>query len=201
MSGGFFQNTNISADTLKQSVENAGDGGALKKVLSDAAKEVREREASPVASAPAKSMQSPKEENSTQAKRSTGAFVVPKGAVIGGDVTYQGDLLVRGNIHGSVCADKVVIETKVFGDVRAGQCGIASGGVVVGNICAGNIRVAGAVKGNLSADQAIMCEDTCQILGNLNGKKITISPSAAIRGECRFDTPLSEDIFQEGVEE
>lgn len=73
--------------------------------------------------------------------------MIPKGMVIEGDVTMDGDLELVGEIRGNVAAKNLVVTGAVKGDLDIDQkVDIENGAYVVGKIAAGEINVAlGAV--------------------------------------------------------
>lgn len=73
--------------------------------------------------------------------------MIPKGMVIEGDVTMEGDLELVGEIRGNVAAKNMVVTGAVKGDLDIDQrVDIEKGAMVVGRIAAGEINVAlGAV--------------------------------------------------------
>lgn len=69
--------------------------------------------------------------------------MIPKGMVIEGDVTMDGDLDLVGEIRGNVTAKNLVVTGAIKGDLNVDQrVDIENGAMVVGSIAAGEINVA-----------------------------------------------------------
>lgn len=93
---------------------------------------------------------------------------IPARAAIRGDVEALADVLVEGELEGSVRADSVVI---------------AHGGFVSGEIVARRVRIEGRLLGRASADQLLIAGPEALVDGDLAAAEFQIDPEAAITGE------------------
>lgn len=97
--------------------------------------------------------------------------VVGNGTFIRGRITGSGDLEVAGRIEGEIaCSGDVVIETS---------------GLVAANISARSVRVRGAVKGDLTAEDAIFLEAGARVVGDLKAPRIAIAQGGLVRGHVQ----------------
>ena len=75
------------------------------------------------------------------------------------DVSVEGDIVEK---------DKIVIDAKVTGDIKADEIEAHSNSVITGNITSKNAIMGGKLK------------------GNINSEKINIQKSSFLRGFCQF---------------
>ena len=108
-----------------------------------------------------------------QPQRSTGGG--GKGATIGpsivikGDVTGSEDLLIQGQVDGSVTLAKHTV-------------GVGSEGRVHANIVARVITVEGKVEGDLTADEQIVLRGSAQVHGDIKAPRVVLEDGATFRG-------------------
>jgi cytoskeletal protein CcmA (bactofilin family) len=89
---------------------------------------------------------------------------------------------VRGRIVGTTATDLEVLgfvegEIAVGGDVT-----IDSTGIVGANVSGRKLVVRGAVKGDLTGDEAILLEDGARVAGDVKAPRVAIAPGALVRG-------------------
>ena len=77
------------------------------------------------------------------------------------DVTIKGDIVEK---------EKLVLDSKVDGDVTADQLQTHSGSNIDGNISSSDVTLGGSSKGNVNAD-VIKIKSTAKVEGVLNQKK------------------------------
>jgi cytoskeletal protein CcmA (bactofilin family) len=96
------------------------------------------------------------------------ASVIGRSARVRGRVTGAVDLEVQGFVDG---------EISVGGDVT-----VDSGGMVGAGVHGRRLVVRGAVKGDLTADEAILLEDGARVVGDVRAPRVAIAPGALVRG-------------------
>ena len=105
------------------------------------------------------------------ANSSTPTTLIGSGTFVRGRVTGTGDLEIAGRIEGEVtCTGDVTVE---------------SSGLVGAPIAAHRIVVRGAVKGDLTAEEAIVLEAGARVVGDLRAPRIAIAPGGLVRGHVQ----------------
>jgi cytoskeletal protein CcmA (bactofilin family) len=94
--------------------------------------------------------------------------VIGRTTRVRGRVTGATDLEVQGFVDG---------EISVSGDVTVDAHGLVGAGVR-----GRRLVVRGAVKGDLSADEAILLEDGARVVGDVRAPRVAIAPGALVRG-------------------
>jgi cytoskeletal protein CcmA (bactofilin family) len=94
--------------------------------------------------------------------------LIDKSAVVSGKVRGEGNVEIAGRVHG---------EVTFSGEVR-----VSASGMVGANVSASVIVVEGAVRGNLTATEAISLISGARILGDVRAPKIAIEDGALVRG-------------------
>jgi cytoskeletal protein CcmA (bactofilin family) len=94
--------------------------------------------------------------------------LIDKSAVVSGKVRGEGNVEIAGRVHG---------EVTFSGEVR-----VSASGMVGANVSASIIVVEGAVRGNLTATEAISLISGARILGDVRAQKIAIEDGALVRG-------------------
>ena len=113
--------------------------------------------------------------------------------LIGPGTEIKGDLICEGDIR---------IDGRVDGTVKVGQrLVIGEGGVVNGNIQAGNAIIAGNVMGNIKSAQSTILHGKSNVKGDIYTSQIIIESGASFNGRCVMDTnqPIgqSENVVEE----
>jgi cytoskeletal protein CcmA (bactofilin family) len=99
------------------------------------------------------------------------ATLIGSGTVVRGRVTGTGDLEIAGRVEGEVaCSGEVVVD---------------SGGLIGAGITARRIVVRGAVKGDLTAEDALVLETGARVVGDLRAPRIAIAPGGLVRGHVQ----------------
>lgn len=100
--------------------------------------------------------------------------------LIGPGTEIKGDLICEGDIR---------IDGRVDGSVRVGQrLVIGEGGMVNGNIKAGNAIIAGSVTGNIISTQITILHGKSAVKGDIHTSQIIIESGARFNGRCVMDT-------------
>ena len=87
------------------------------------------------------------------------------------DVSIEGDLVEK---------DKLILDAKVSGDIKANEIETHSKSNIKGNIKSKRASLGGKLKGNVSADQ-INIKKTADIDGVLNQKTLSIDEGAVLK--------------------
>ena len=87
------------------------------------------------------------------------------------DVSVEGDLIEK---------DKVIIDAKINGDIKAEEIETHSKSNIKGNISTTNAFLGGKHKGNISADK-INIKKTAEIEGVLNQRTLSIEEGATLK--------------------
>ena len=83
-----------------------------------------------------------------------------KTSIILSDVSIEGDLVEK---------DKIILDAKVSGDIKAEEIDTHANSNINGNITSKNASIGGKLKGNINSDK-IKIKKTAQIEGVLNQK-------------------------------
>ena len=94
-----------------------------------------------------------------------------KTSILLSDVSIEGDLVEK---------DKVIIDAKVNGDIKAEDIETHSNSNIKGNINSKNASLGGTIKGNVNSDQ-IKIKKTADIEGVLNQKTLSIEEGAVLK--------------------
>ena len=94
--------------------------------------------------------------------------VIGRGVRVRGRVTGDADLTIEGHVEG---------EVDVTGEVT-----VETGGLLGASVSARVIVVRGAVRGDLTAGEAVRLEDGARVVGDLRAPRISIAKGALVRG-------------------
>ena len=94
-----------------------------------------------------------------------------KTSILLSDVSIEGDLVEK---------DKIVLDAKVRGDIKAEQVETHSKSNISGNITSKDASIGGKIKGNLNSDK-INIKKTAEIEGVLNQKTLSIEEGAILK--------------------
>ena len=87
------------------------------------------------------------------------------------DVSIEGDLVEK---------DKIIIDAKISGDIKAEEIITHSKSNIVGNINSKTASLGGKLKGNVSSDE-IVIKKTAEVEGVLNQKTLSIQEGAQLK--------------------
>lgn len=104
--------------------------------------------------------------------------IVGAGTVLTGDLEIKGTLRVDGRCEGKIVSS---------GDVVVGE-----GGVVVSNVEARNLQVAGTVKGEVKTSGVLEISPTGKVYGDIEVGKVIIAEGAIFQGQCRMHIAEAE---------
>jgi len=94
-----------------------------------------------------------------------------KTSILLSDVSIEGDLVEK---------DKIIIDAKVSGDIKAEEIDTHTGSNIKGNITSKNAFLGGKLVGNVNSDQ-INIKKTANIEGVLNQKTLSIEEGAVLK--------------------
>jgi len=87
------------------------------------------------------------------------------------DVSVDGDLIEK---------DKIILDSKITGDIKATEIHTHSKSNLTGNITSKEATLGGKLKGNVSSDK-IRVRSTAEVEGVLNQKKLAIEEGATLK--------------------
>tara|TARA_B110000438_G_C15207791_1_gene391590 strand:+ start:118 stop:432 length:315 start_codon:yes stop_codon:yes gene_type:complete len=87
------------------------------------------------------------------------------------DVSIEGDLVEK---------DKIIIDAKVSGDIKASEVETHSNSNITGNVSASDTSLGGKLQGNVNSDK-IRIKKSAQIEGVLNQKVLSIEEGASLK--------------------
>ena len=87
------------------------------------------------------------------------------------DISIEGDLVEK---------DKIIVDAKITGDIKAEDIETHSNSNIQGNISSKNAELGGKIKGNVNSDQ-IKIQKTADIEGVLNQKTLSIEEGATLK--------------------
>ena len=94
-----------------------------------------------------------------------------KTSILLSDVSIEGDLVEK---------DKLIIDAKITGDIKADDIDAHSNSSITGNITAKKAALGGKLKGNVNSDK-INIRKTAEIEGVLNQKTLSIEEGASLK--------------------
>jgi len=94
-----------------------------------------------------------------------------KSSILLSDVSIEGDLIEK---------DKIVLDSKVSGDIKADEIETHENSNIKGNISSKKASLGGKVKGNVNSDK-INIKKTAEIEGVLNQKTLSIEEGASLK--------------------
>lgn len=90
-------------------------------------------------------------------------------------------------IEGNIRTNEVVrVDGRIKGEVSAESIVIGQNGVILGDVTANKVTVAGKVKGNISAAALLEILPTGQVMGDIRSHKLVISDGACFEGSCQM---------------
>ena len=87
------------------------------------------------------------------------------------DVSIEGDLVEK---------DKVIVDAKISGDIKADEIDTHSNSNIKGNITSKKAALGGKLRGNVNSD-SIRIKKTAEIEGVLNQKTLSIEEGASLK--------------------
>lgn len=139
--------------------------------------------------------------------------VIEEGAIVNGDLTLEGDLVVFGQINGNViCKSSLKLAGKILGDVACHSAELDAG-LIIGNLkvqerahlgkgmsikgdmTARMAMVEGKIMGNCTMSNGLLhLHDTGAVIGDVVTSRLIIDDSAIIQGAITVNREVSFDI-------
>ena len=94
-----------------------------------------------------------------------------KTSILLSDVSVEGDLVEK---------DKIIVDAKVMGNIKADNIETHLNSNVKGNVVSKNVLLGGKLQGNVNSDQ-IVIKKTANIEGVLNQKTLSIEEGAVLK--------------------
>ena len=94
-----------------------------------------------------------------------------KNSILLSDVTIDGNLIEK---------DKITLDAKINGDVKANEIDAHENSNIIGNISSKNAFLGGKLQGNVNSDK-IKIKKTAEIEGVLNQKSLAIEEGASLK--------------------
>jgi cytoskeletal protein CcmA (bactofilin family) len=100
--------------------------------------------------------------------------VIGRSSFVRGRITGSGSLEIAGRVEG---------EVSVSGDLT-----VDASGLVAANLSGRRLVIRGAVKGDLTASEAIVLEPGAKVVGDLHAARVAIAEGALVRGHVATGT-------------
>ncbi len=97
-----------------------------------------------------------------------GETVIAQGVKVEGDFTSKGDVVIEGEVAGSVSVD---------GDLKVGQSAR-----IAADVTAKNAVVAGEVQGNLNVAETLDLTASAKVVGDISATILTVASGSTING-------------------
>jgi cytoskeletal protein CcmA (bactofilin family) len=104
--------------------------------------------------------------------------IIGRGANVVGRVSGAIDLEIHGRVEGDVAVD---------GDVT-----VEAQGLVSANVAGRRVIIRGAVKGDVSGEDAVRLEEGARVVGDIHAPRIAITRGALVRGHVQTSGSESE---------
>ncbi len=94
-----------------------------------------------------------------------------KTSILLSDVTVKGDIVEK---------ERLIIDSKIDGDITADKLETHSGSNISGNISSSEVSLGGSLKGNVNSD-VIKIKSTADVDGVLNQKNLSVEEGAKLK--------------------
>ena len=94
-----------------------------------------------------------------------------KSSILLADVSVEGDIVEK---------DKIIVDAKIKGDIKAQDINTHQNSNITGNIDSKSASIGGLMKGNINSEK-IKIKETANIEGVLNQKTLTIEEGAVLK--------------------
>ena len=101
------------------------------------------------------------------------------------DTVISRDLQIKGNLQSD---NDIWIDGEVYGTVLTkGNVSIGDTGKVFGDIKASEIRIAGTIEGDVHASEALICESSAKVSGDIHTTGLRVEDGAHIDGRIEMN--------------
>jgi cytoskeletal protein CcmA (bactofilin family) len=105
---------------------------------------------------------------------SGGTAMIGPTVVIEGKVVSGEDLIIEGNVSGSISA-------------KGHEVTVGSAGKLKADISAKIVRIEGSVQGDISGVEKVIISKTGNVLGNIDAPRVTLEDGAKFKGSIEMD--------------
>jgi len=109
------------------------------------------------------------------AKGNGGETVIAHGVRLDGDMSAEGDLVIEGEVHGTV---------KTVGDLRVGE-----NAFVEADVEAANATIAGEIRGNILIHGKLELFPSSKLTGDVTTDVLAIGPGSQVNGSITMGAP------------
>lgn len=131
---------------------------------------------------PAKSQSSQKSVRSTRGGAQGEAAVVGPSIHINGDLHGEEDLIIEGEVKGTV-------------HLKNNSLTIGTHGKITADVYAHTVFVDGYIEGDIYGSEQISIRKTAQMQGNITAPRVSLEDGARFKGTIEMDPEVSQDIF------
>jgi cytoskeletal protein CcmA (bactofilin family) len=132
-------------------------------------------------SSPARTESSPPRSTSSSAPVSRDAAVIGPSIHIDGDVRGEEDLLIEGEVSGTV-------------QLKSNSLTIGPQGKVRADVYAHSIYVDGFVEGDLFGSERVNIRKSAQVKGNVTSPRVSVEDGAKFKGAIEMDPQAAQNI-------
>lgn len=100
--------------------------------------------------------------------------MISQSTEIKGTLKTKSDIRISGKIDGEIYAEGKVI--------------LAKGGIIYGNIYAGEVDIAGTVEGEIKSTKRLILRQTAVVKGDVAMKVLLVEEGAVFEGDCKMIT-------------
>jgi cytoskeletal protein CcmA (bactofilin family) len=125
------------------------------------------------------STSSPKPQATTGAGGRRDAAIIGPSIQIDGDLRGQEDLLVEGEVNGTI-------------QLRNNSLTIGGQGKVMADVYAKEINVEGFVEGDLFSSERVLIRKSAQVRGNITAPRVSLEEGARFKGSIEMDSAAVE---------
>ncbi|GMU25222.1 polymer-forming cytoskeletal protein [Patescibacteria group bacterium] len=111
------------------------------------------------------------------------ATVIAHGVKVEGDFKSQGDVVIEGEVQGSV--------------TTAGTLTVGTEAFIKADIQADDIIVSGTVEGNLTVEKQAVLHSSAKVKGDLTAERITVESGAVVDGRVQVGLPSKKAVKEE----
>ncbi len=106
--------------------------------------------------------------------------VIGRGTVVRGNLSGSGDVVVEGQIEGTVSLED--------------QLTIERDGRVLADVQLENLTVHGEMSGDIQAADRVVISSSAKVVGDIKAPRVVIQDGARFKGSIEMDVKLPEDI-------
>lgn len=112
-------------------------------------------------------------------ERSTGLATIGPSIYIKGDLTGEEDLVIQGNVEGTI-------------NLKQNNLTIGQDGNINANIFARSVTVEGTLKGDIYGEEKVVIKKSGNVNGNVTAPRVSLEDGARFKGSMDMDYKKSE---------